>query len=82
MSILTMQKQALFSRIHTPHMLMKHTKIPMNFKHYANPMVHPVNGRTIMSYKKLMHNPMTAETGQTTFGKDFGGMAQGCNKMK
>jgi hypothetical protein len=27
-----------------------------------------------------MHNPAMAEIWQTTFVKDFGGMAQGCNK--
>ena len=55
-----------------------HTHI--NLEHYANPMVHPVTGKTISSYKKLMHDPATAETWQTAFGKDFGGMAQGDNK--
>ncbi len=43
-------------------------------------MVHPVTGRTISSYKKLMHDPATAEVWQSAVGKDFGGMAQGCNK--
>jgi hypothetical protein len=43
-------------------------------------MVHPVTGETISSYKKVMHNPATAEIWQTAFGKDFGGMAQGNNK--
>jgi hypothetical protein len=43
-------------------------------------MVHPVTGKTISSYKKLMNDPATAEIWQTIFGKDFGGMAQGCNK--
>ncbi len=37
-------------------------------------------GEMISSYKKLMNNPATAEIWQTAFGKDFGGMAQGCNK--
>jgi hypothetical protein len=45
------------------------------------PMVHPVTGKTILSYKKLMKDPVMAETWQTTFGKDFGGMCQGDNKM-
>ncbi len=27
-----------------------------------------------------MHDMATAEVWQTAFGKDFGGMAQGCNK--
>jgi hypothetical protein len=50
------------------------------FEHYANPMVHPVTGETISSYKKLMNDPATAEVWQTAFSKDFGGMAQGDNK--
>jgi hypothetical protein len=59
---------------------MRHAKVPINYEHYANPMVHPVTGQTISSYKKLMHDLATAEVWQTVFGKDFGGMAQGCNK--
>ncbi len=43
-------------------------------------MVHPITGKTISSYKKLMNDPATVEVWQTAFGKDFGGMAQGCNK--
>ncbi len=43
-------------------------------------MVHPTTGKTISSYKRLMHNPDTLEVWQTAFGKDFGGMAQGDNK--
>jgi hypothetical protein len=43
-------------------------------------MVHPTTGKTISSYKHLMHNLATAKTWQTAFGKDFGSMAQGNNK--
>jgi hypothetical protein len=43
-------------------------------------MVHPITGKMISSYKKLMNDPATAEIWQTAFGKDFGGMVQGCNK--
>ncbi len=50
------------------------------YEHFANPMVHPVTGETISSYKKLMHDPATAEIWQTAFGKDFSGMAQGDDK--
>jgi hypothetical protein len=51
------------------------------FEHFASPMVHPVMGKTISSYKKLMNDPATAEIlWQTEFGKGFGGMAQGDNK--
>jgi hypothetical protein len=52
----------------------------VNFEHYTFPMVYPVVDETIFSYKKLLHDPATAETWQTAFGKDFGGMAQGDNK--
>jgi hypothetical protein len=41
------------------------------------PMVHPITGETISSYKRLMCDPTTAEKWKTAFGKDFGGMAQG-----
>ena len=44
------------------------------------PMVHPVTGETISSYKKLKNDPATAETWMTAFGKEFCGMAQGTNK--
>ncbi len=59
---------------------MKHAKMPIKIEHYANPMVHPVTGNIISSYKTLMHNLATAKVWQTAFGKDFGSMAQGCNK--
>jgi hypothetical protein len=37
-------------------------------------------GTTISSYKQLMNNSGTADTWQTTFGKDFGSMSQEDNK--
>jgi hypothetical protein len=43
-------------------------------------MVHPITGETISSYKKLMNDRAMAETWQTAFGKDSGGMSQGDNK--
>ncbi len=49
-------------------------------EHFVSPMVHPITGETISSYKTLMHDPATAETWQTAFGKDFGGMAKCDNK--
>jgi len=65
---------------YNPTKLLPTTKIPTNFKHYAMPMVHPVTGETIWSYKKLMKDRGTAETWQTAFSKDFGGMCQGDDK--
>jgi hypothetical protein len=52
----------------------------LRFKQFACPMVHPTTGKTISSYTQLMHDPVTAETWQMAFGKDFSGMAQGDNK--
>jgi hypothetical protein len=52
----------------------------LDLQHIAMPMVHPTMGKTISSYKRLMHNPDTSEVWQTAFGKDFDGMAQGDNK--
>ncbi len=52
----------------------------MNFEHYAMPMVHLIAGKMISSYKQLMNNPITIDTWQTAFGKDFGSMCQGDNK--
>jgi hypothetical protein len=54
---------------------------PPHLEHFCSPMVHPITGDTISSYKKLMHDPATVETWQTAFGKDFDGMAQGDDKM-
>jgi hypothetical protein len=79
-NVLTLQEQASFSTVHTPHVLMKYAKKLLHFEHFASPMVHPVNGQTTSSYKKLINNPATAEVWQTAFGRDFGGMAQEDNK--
>jgi hypothetical protein len=58
-NLLTLCKQASCSMIHTPRALMKHAKMWVNMEHYANPMVHPITGCTISSYKKIMHNLAT-----------------------
>jgi hypothetical protein len=79
-NFLTLQEQAAFSKLHTLRALTKYAKFPTNFDHYANPIVHPVTGKTVSSYKKLMHEPATAKVWQTAFGRDFGSMAQGDNK--
>ncbi len=43
-------------------------------------MIHPITGKSISSYKRLMNDPVTVDTWMTAFGKDFGGMSQGNNK--
>jgi len=46
-------------------------------KHYANPVIHPVTGKTISSYTKAIKDPSLSEVWQKAFGKEFGGLAQG-----
>jgi hypothetical protein len=74
-NVLTIQEKVSMNTMCTPHVLMKYvvSQLVPNFEHYANPMVHPVTGETISSYKKLMHDPAKADIWQTAFGKDFGG---------
>ncbi len=49
----------------------------LDFAQAAMPLVHPMTGKTI---KCLMNDPATTKIWQTTFGKDFGGMAQSKSK--
>jgi hypothetical protein len=81
-NVLTIQEEVAANNKFTPRCLMKHMKksIPLMFEHFTSPMAHPITGKTISSYKKLMNDPATAEVWQTAFGKDFGGMAQGDTK--
>ena len=76
-NILTLQEQASFCTVHMLRSLMQYTKMPIKYQHYACPMVHPIMGQTISSYKKLIHNPEMSDVWQTAFGRDFRGMAQG-----
>ena len=82
--VLTIHEQVSTKHIFTPNALTECTKThgPIKFEHYPNPMVHLTMDEIISSYKCLMNNPETAETWQTAFGKDFGGMAQGNNKTR
>jgi hypothetical protein len=81
-NVLTIQEEVSMDTLYTLQAMINKQGLvlPTMFEHFANPMVHPVTGETISSYKKLMNNPATAEVWQTAFGKDFGGMAQGDNK--
>jgi hypothetical protein len=82
-NVLTIQEEVSLGTMYTLQVLLKEQAqvLPTMFEHFASPMVHPIMGETISSYEKLMSNPATAEIWQTAFRKDFGGMAQGDNKM-
>jgi hypothetical protein len=66
---------------YTPLKLCHNTLPPLDLEHYAMPMIHSVTWATISSYCKLMKDPATAEIWMTVFGKDFGRMSKGDNKM-
>ena len=53
-NVLTICEKATYQQIFTPRGLVEHAIVPVvyKFEHYANPMVHPVTGETISSYKK------------------------------
>ena len=74
MNVLTLREQATFQQIFTPKALVKYARIQVvhKFDHYANPMVHPVTGKTILSCKKLTNHSTTAKVWQTAFGNDCG----------
>ena len=64
----------------TPMNLRPPLSPPINYKHYAMPMIHPMTRELISSYKHLMNNHDTVEIWMTAFGEDFGRMSQGNNK--
>ncbi len=43
-NLLALREQASYDTSFTPKSLMKHAPMPVNYEHYANPMVHPVTG--------------------------------------
>ncbi len=83
LNTMTMREALTPPPVFTPGTLisMKSDDTVQNFVHFASPMVHPTTGETISSYKGLMNDPTMVKVWQTAFGKDFGGMAQGDNKM-
>jgi hypothetical protein len=76
-NMLTIQEEVSANDKFTPTRLIKQMKksVPMMFEHFASPLVHPITGKTISSYKKLINDPATAEVWQTAFGKEFWRMA-------
>jgi hypothetical protein len=62
-NVSTICEMATADTIFTPRSLLPHAKPSHSphFEHYASPIIHPVTGKTISSYKQLMNNPATAE---------------------
>jgi hypothetical protein len=78
---LTTREQCTPNEAFRQHGIRPHPNtLPANMNHYANPMVHPITGEIVSSYKKAMKDPTIGELWKTAFGKEFGGLAQGDNK--
>ena len=50
---------------------------PDNLQHFCAPVIHPTTGEIITSYKRLFNNPKLRNVWETSFGKEWGGLAQG-----
>ena len=63
LNVMTLKERVTDQGMFTPRALKRVgiTTGPVKFEHYASPMVHPITGETIFSYKKLMNDPTTAE---------------------
>ncbi len=53
-NVLTIQEEVFLDTMYTPQALMNKQAqlLPTMFEHFASPMVHPITGETISSYKK------------------------------
>ena len=56
------------------------SNLDVDVEHFCAPVVHPITGETITQYRKLMKDPVTKEVWTTSWGKEWGRMAQGDNK--
>jgi len=80
---LATRKQCTQNAAFRHHRMSPHPKpLPSNMNHYASPMVHPVTGDIISSYKKAMSDTCIGDLWKAAFGKEFGGLAQGDTKTK
>jgi hypothetical protein len=53
--------------------------IPWTCEHFCAPVTHPVMGKSITKYNKLIADPITRQVWSRAFGKEFGNLAQGDN---
>ena len=60
--------------LHTPQPT---TTPDIDIEHFCAPVIHPVTGEHITTYKKLQNDPLLMERWEIAFGKEFGGLAQG-----
>jgi hypothetical protein len=61
----------IFQHLHTKESDAILNAICLDYEQVAMPMVHPITGETISSYKRLMKDPTTAKAWQMAFGKNL-----------
>ena len=60
----------------------RNANLYVNIEHFCATVIHPITGKTITKYQKLVKDPVTRDIWSTAFGKEFGNMYQGDNKTK
>ena len=54
---------------------------PIGIENFCAPVIPPTSGTIISKYKELANNQETREVWISAFGKEFGGLTQGDNRM-
>lgn len=76
--------------LHSPDIIAMHTitspstqysSFDIDIEHLCNGVQHPITGKVITKYKKLIQIPQMHKVWTTAFGKEFGNQAQGDDKM-
>ena len=60
----------------------RNANLDVNIEHLCAPVIHPITGKTITKYQKMVKYPVTRDIWSTASGKEFGNMAQGDEKTK
>ena len=56
-------------------------EIHLNVEHFCAPVIHPITEKLITKYTELARDEEMRELWTTVFGKEWGSIAQGDNKM-
>ena len=60
----------------------RNSNLDVDIEHFYAPVIHPITGKTITIYQKLVKDPVTRYIWSTAFGKEFGNMDQGDENTK
>ena len=60
----------------------RNKNLDVNIEYFCAPVIHPITGKTITKYQKLVKDLVTRDIWSTSFGKEFGNVAQEDDKKK